>query len=235
MVEQAYRAILDAICEGRLEPGERITQESVAQKLAVSRQPVGQALLLLKQQKFLVDAGRRGLMVAPLDRTFMRWIYELRLGIEPLAASLGAARVTAEQLARGEMLLAAGQRAVQAGAIGELIDADMRFHMFLYEASGNRLFVDTMGELWHHLRRAMREVLQHREYRKAIWVEHGHILRALASHDSVAAAALVRAHLAQAAVNVQVALPSELAGSSDVARAGERAGRNGAGDPSATG
>jgi DNA-binding GntR family transcriptional regulator len=212
MVEQAYRAILDAICEGRLEPGERVTQESVAQKLAVSRQPVGQALLLLKQQKFLVDAGRRGLMVAPLDRTFMRWIYELRLGIEPLAASLGAARVTDEQLARGETLLAAGQHAVQAGNIGELIDADMRFHMFLYEVSGNRLFVDLMGELWHHLRRAMREVLQHREYRKAIWVEHGHILRALGSHDTAAAAALVRAHLAQAAVNVQVALPSAIAG-----------------------
>ena len=79
IVEQAYRAILDAICEGRLEPGERLTQESVAAKLSVSRQPVGQALMLLKQQKFVTEAGRRGLMVAPLDRDFMRWIYELRL------------------------------------------------------------------------------------------------------------------------------------------------------------
>ena len=67
-----------------------MTQESVARKLDVSRQPVGQALMLLKQQKFLCDAGRRGLMVAPLDREFMRWIYELRLGIEPIAAALAA-------------------------------------------------------------------------------------------------------------------------------------------------
>jgi len=41
MVEQAYRTILDAICAGRLAPGERLTQESVAAKLSVSRQPVG--------------------------------------------------------------------------------------------------------------------------------------------------------------------------------------------------
>lgn len=208
MVEQAYKAILDAICEGRLEPGERVTQESVAQKLGVSRQPVGQALLLLKQHKFVIDAGRRGLMVAPLDREFMGWIYELRLGLEPLAAALAAERAGPEKLAQGEAIIVAGQKASREGSIGELIDADMRFHMYLYEASGNRLYVDTMGQLWHHLRRAMREVLQHREYRKAIWMEHAHIQRAIAAHDGTSAAALVRAHLAHAAVNVQVTLPA---------------------------
>jgi DNA-binding FadR family transcriptional regulator len=64
-----------------------------------------------------------------------------------------------------------------------------------------------MGQLWHHLRRAMREVLQHREYRKAIWAEHAHIQRAIAAGDGANAAALVRAHLTHAAVNVQVVLP----------------------------
>jgi len=208
MVEQAYRAILDAICEGRLEPGERLTQESVAKKLEVSRQPVGQALLLLKQQKFLVEAGRRGLMVAPLDRDFMRWIYELRLGIEPLAADLAARHAQPPDLARGRQLIASGQRAIGSGSIAELIAADMDFHMYLYELSGNRLFVDTMRELWNHLRRAMREVLQHREYRKTIRVEHEQILRAIAGRDAGGAAALVRAHLSNAAINVAVTLPA---------------------------
>jgi len=207
IVEQAYRAILDAICEGRLEPGERLTQESIAARLSVSRQPVGQALLLLKQQKFLTEAGRRGLMVAPLDRDFMRWIYELRLGIDPLAVSLASARADAAAIAEGERIVAAGHRAVEDGEIAPLIAADMQFHMYVYELSGNRLFVDTMGELWNHLRRAMREVLQHRGYRKAIWDEHAAILRAMAAGDGDAAAALARAHLTNAAVNVQVALP----------------------------
>ena len=205
--EQAYRAILDAICEGRLEPGERLTQESVAAKLDVSRQPVGQALLLLKQQKFLVEAGRRGLMVAPLDRDFMRWIYELRLGIDPMAASLAAQRGGADLRERGEAIVAEGKRAVREGGVPELIRADMAFHMLLYEASGNRLFVDTMGELWNHLRRAMREVLLQRDYRRAIWTEHEHILRAVAAGDAEGAAALARAHLVSAAHNVAIALP----------------------------
>jgi len=208
IVEQVYRTILDAICDGRLAPGERLTQESVALKLAVSRQPVGQALLLLKQQKFVSEAGRRGLMVAPLDRDFMRAIYELRLGIEPLAATLAARNATGADIARGDAMIAEGKEAVRKNSIGELIASDMRFHMYLYELSGNRLFVDLMDELWNHLRRAMREVLQHREYRRAIWIEHEQILRAIAKRDGDAAAALVRAHLEHAAVNVQVVLPT---------------------------
>ena len=208
IVEQVYRTILDAICDGRLPPGERLTQESVAAKLAVSRQPVGQALLLLKQQKFVSEAGRRGLMVAPLDRDFMRSIYELRLGIEPLAATLASRRASGNDVARGEAIIAEGKAAVRDNSITDLIASDMRFHMLLYELSGNRLFVDLMEELWNHLRRAMREVLQHREYRKAIWVEHEQILRAVTKHDGETAAALVRAHLEHAAVNVQVVLPT---------------------------
>ena len=207
IVEQVYQTILDAICDGRLEPGERLTQESVAQKLAVSRQPVGQALLLLKQQRFVSEAGRRGLMVAPLDREFMRSIYELRLGIEPLAASLAAQRATADDVARGERMVAAGKEAIRRNSIAELIASDMQFHMYVYELSGNRLFVDLMRELWNHLRRAMREVLQHRDYRKAIWVEHEQIVRAIGRHDGDEAAALVRAHLQQAAMNVEITLP----------------------------
>ncbi len=208
IVEQAYRAILDAICDGQLEPGERVTQESLAAKLNVSRQPIGQALLLLKQQKFLIDAGRRGLMVAPLDHEFMRWIYELRLGIEPMAASLAAQRATPDSVRVFEGILAEGRGAAQRNAIPELIRADMRFHTYLYEQSGNGLFVDVMGGLWNHLRRAMREVLTHREYRKAIWQEHSQIVRAISEHDQKAAAALVRGHLTHAAVSVQVALPA---------------------------
>ena len=72
-------------------------------------------------------------MVAPLDRDFMRSIYELRLGIEPLAATLAARNAAAADVARGEAMLAAGNEAVRRNSIGELIAADMQFHMYLYE------------------------------------------------------------------------------------------------------
>ena len=208
IVEQAYGAILDAICEGRLEPGERLTQESVAAKLSVSRQPVGQALLLLRQQKFLVEAGRRGLMVAPLDRDFLRQIYELRLGIDPMASSLAAKHVDDGARSRGEAILADGHRAARDDDIPQLIRTDVAFHMLIYEMSGNQLFVDTMRQLWNHLRRAIGEVLQSADYRKQIWVEHERILRAVLARNPHGAAALAREHLRNAADHVRIVLPS---------------------------
>ena len=60
LVEQVYASLLDAISEGSLAPGERITQEDIAEKLAVSRQPVLQALRLLKKDGFVLDARSVG-------------------------------------------------------------------------------------------------------------------------------------------------------------------------------
>ena len=100
-----------------------------------------------------------------------------------------------------------GRRALREGSIAALIAADMNFHMYVYEISGNRLFVDVMGQLWNHLRRAMREVLQCGEYRQTIWTEHAQIMQMIAEHNAEGAQALVRAHLQQAARNVELALP----------------------------
>ncbi len=67
LVEQVYRALLDAISDGSLAPGARLTQEDIAEQLAVSRQPVLQALRLLKKDGLVLDAPGRGVLVAPLD------------------------------------------------------------------------------------------------------------------------------------------------------------------------
>jgi DNA-binding GntR family transcriptional regulator len=40
LVDRAYGAILDEICTGRLAPGQRVVQDELAERLAVSRQPV---------------------------------------------------------------------------------------------------------------------------------------------------------------------------------------------------
>jgi len=168
--------------------------------------------MMLKQQRFLTEAGKRGLMVAPLDRDFVRWIYELRLGIDPLAASLAAQRALPREIGLAHEILEAGARATREMSIDELIAADMKFHMHLYEMSGNELFVQIMSQFWNHLRRAMREVLLHRRYRVNVWREHAGMLDAIERHDAGEAGALARAHLANAAGHVRLDL--EAAGES---------------------
>ena len=83
LVDRAYEVILDALCDGTLKPGERLTQEDVATRLNVSRQPVTHALAVLRAQGFLVQTGRRGLMVTEIEPSFFEAIYQFRSEVEP--------------------------------------------------------------------------------------------------------------------------------------------------------
>src|SRR5260370_23316397 len=92
LIDQVYARILDAIVDRTLLPGQRITQNELAEKLAVSRQPVSHALHLLHRQGLVAESGRRGFEVRALDPRRIRQLYEVRGAIDALAARLAAGR-----------------------------------------------------------------------------------------------------------------------------------------------
>ena len=55
--EQVYQAIVDEICDGTLEAGAHLVQEQLAARFGVSRQPVQQAMALLKADGLVEEAG----------------------------------------------------------------------------------------------------------------------------------------------------------------------------------
>ena len=89
-VDTVYNVLLHAITDGSLAPGERITQEEIAEQLHVSRSPVLQALRLLKKDGLIEDAPGRGVQVAPLDPDWVGRLYEVRGALDALAARLAA-------------------------------------------------------------------------------------------------------------------------------------------------
>ena len=80
--ERIHDAVLDAICSGELKSGARITQEELAQQFGVSRQPVLQAMMLLRREGFLIESGRKGVCVAPLDVQQARNLYVVRAALD---------------------------------------------------------------------------------------------------------------------------------------------------------
>ena len=199
LVEQVRDALLEDIASGALSPGDRIIQEHIAQALGVSRQPVQQALALLRGQGVLQDAQGRGLVVAPLDPDHVQHMYDMRAVIEGLACRR-AAELHAERAARqGRALIEAGRRAVAGGAYARMIGADIRFHQFLYELSGNPLILPALETHLTYTQRVMGEVLVSDEKPRDIWDQHAAILEAVASGDGERAEALVRAHISDAA------------------------------------
>lgn len=205
LVEQVRLALLDAICDGSLAPGERITQEEIADQLAVSRQPVLQALRLLKRDGLIMDAPGRGVLVAPLDGQQLIRIYQVRGALDALAARLAAQgrfRMPTE-------IISSGRQALKGGQIKAMLEADARFHGAIYEASGNPLIAQSAQLHWAHIRRAMGAVLQVSSMRASIWDEHETMARAIAQGDADLAEELTRSHAQEAGSNLAGLLPPE--------------------------
>jgi DNA-binding GntR family transcriptional regulator len=197
--ERIHDAVLEAICSGELKAGTRLTQEELAQKFGVSRQPVLQAMMLLRREGFLIEAGRKGVQVAPLDMQQVRNLYVVRAALDGAAARLAAANYTRELAYRGRLLLDVGRRAAASSNVPASIEADIDFHLFVYEASGNPLIGETAQPHWQHLRRVMAAALSEGDLRVSVWDEHEGILRALEAGQVDEAEALCRGHAEQMA------------------------------------
>ena len=198
LTEQVYQRLLYAICDGELAPGARLTQEDLAATLGVSRQPVLQALRLLKKEGFVSDAGRRGLRVAPLEAQAITQVYEVRAVLDGLAAR----RAAQAKAQLDPTILREGRQAAAGQHIGAMIDADMHFHHLIYAASGNPLIAETANHHWPHIRRAMGAVLQTVGLRRPVWDEHEAIVQAINGGDADLAERLAREHCARASAHI---------------------------------
>jgi len=202
LVDQVYRRLLDAISDGSLAPGARITQEDIARQLAVSRQPVLQALRLLKKDGFVADAPGRGVVVAPLDPEWILKVYQVRGALDALAARLAAAR----RFRLDAKLIEQGRKAARGRNVKAMIDADMAFHNAIYAAAQNPLIEQSAHAHWRHLRRVMGAVLQQSRQREAVWDEHEAIARAIAGGNGDGAARLIEQHSRRASDNLSARL-----------------------------
>ncbi|NDE31222.1 MAG: GntR family transcriptional regulator [Betaproteobacteria bacterium] len=183
LVEQVYDELVKAISSGALAPSHRITQEQLAAQFEVSRQPVLQALRLLKRDGLVLDAPGRGVQIAPLEPNVIAWVYQLRGALDALAASLAADKA----VVLDATLIESGRHAA---ATQDL----MAFHQALYQASGNPLILSSAKMHWCHIRRVMGEVLRGDSIRQSVWDEHEAIAQAVAAGDVNLASSLSQGH-----------------------------------------
>jgi DNA-binding GntR family transcriptional regulator len=198
LVDQVYDSILAEITEGKISPDGRLIQEELAESLGVSRQPVQQALLLLRNHGVLRDAPGRGLMVAPLDPDHVRNLFEVRAVLDGMASAKVAEIAPDIARKQGPAYIERGQAAVASGSIAQMTAADMEFHFFLYKLSGNPLVAEICAPHWSYLRRVMGEVLTRGQAPQDIWNQHKAILTSIANGKPAQAEAIARHHISHA-------------------------------------
>ena len=189
LTDQVYQLVVDEICDGILPAGSHLVQERLAERFGVSRQPVQQAIALLKADGLIEEIGTRGMQVAALDLAMMRAHYQLRGALDALAAKLAAKRAAADPAlaaeieARGRKIILRGFKAVHGGSVPNQIQEETAFHFFIYEMSGNPLMTKSAEPHWRYLRRAIGDRLRETPQPESIWQQHADILDAVVSGE----------------------------------------------------
>ena len=217
--ELVAERLVAMIGEGALRSGDALaTERELTERFAVGRSSVREALRMLESQGVIRAAGGTSFVVAdavnPLnsslrlvfaldERTGLHDLFELRRILECEAAALAAERKRPENLI--EMDEATDE---MAAALAEpdhadsFIDADLRFHLALAEATGNRLVVHSMHAVRDVLRRALLTVYRIPQSPESAVGEHRRIRDAIAAGDAARARDEMRAHLDRVELDV---------------------------------
>ncbi len=213
LLNQVYDRLRLAIGTCELEPGQRIRQAELAERLGVSRQPVSHALQLLKRDGLLEDSGRKGLQVVPIDPVQVCEIYQVRAALDALAARLAAQRVAAgmadaADLAALDDILSKAARFTDDTPLNDRIAEDIAFHTRVITLSGNRQIAEILAPKFTHVMRAMRMVLDNSRIRTSAWKEHATIARAILNGNAAEAATAAQAHAVDAGREIEARLVS---------------------------
>ncbi len=138
LAARAYHQIRDAISGLVLQPGQPLTEASLAQWLGLGRMPVREALLRLRDEGLVESVPRKGYYVSRISAEEAQEIYEMLEGLEGVAARLAADRKTPESLARLEAAVRRMEETLAADDLDGWAAADDEVHDAILEMAGNQ-------------------------------------------------------------------------------------------------
>lgn len=188
-------SIREAIITRTLAPGSIVTEAQLAKDLGVSKTPVREALLRLREVGLVHPMPVRGVMIIESTRDTMVQAYELRGLLEAGAAKFAAQRATEEQIAAMEAAAAESLRLANEHDADGFRRSDRTFHSTLWSASGNAELERTADNAYS-LSSALRAIhaLSGRDSINCAQ-QHVDITRAIKERDGQRAADLASAHV----------------------------------------
>ena len=199
--QKVIESIAQNIVTGKLPPGRKLDELSLARQYKVSRTPVREALRQLTATRLVQYVPRTGFSVAPIDAAMLDDLFEAASETEALCAGLCALRARATDRTRLEALNEQARKAAKNNP-KHYAALNEDFHQAIYIAAGNR----TLEHLAIDFRRRLapfraRQFYSQDRIRTSV-TEHDDIVEAIMVHDKPRAEAAMRRHISSAAVNV---------------------------------
>ena len=199
VAEGVYQHLRRELLTGRLEPGQWLREQELAEALEVSRTPVREAIRQLAQEGLLQIEANRGVRVRGLSLEEAVATYEVRNRLESMAAGLAARNVNDEARAELSQHLEA-MTAVDPEDQAEHIRTDNEFHALVARLSGNPVLEELVEKLSE---RVMRVKILTRDVNVSADARapHARLVEAISRGDEDAAAEAMSRHVS---TNLQI-------------------------------
>lgn len=193
-------AVYDAICQSirlqQFRPGERIVEDTIATTLGTSRTPVREALLRLRARGLIQPAEGGGFEIARLGREEMNELYAYRTTLEGAVGRAAAQHATDADI---EAMTHLNEEFLRSwGDVTEVMQANRRFHSFIYQTAHNRYLARALDDLFDHLAILGGTTLSEAGRFRAAYEEHKALIAAIAERNPDVAEEISRRHVTTA-------------------------------------
>ncbi|CAM3686096.1 GntR family transcriptional regulator [Bordetella tumulicola] len=197
LVDEVIRAIRGMIVEGRVLPGERLSENALANELGVSTTPVREAIALLRKEGLVTVQPQSGTYVFELQPGELEQLCELRFALEPAAIQLALDDPQSGLAASLATIVKKMETAHSENRVQDYLALDTEFHETIIAAANNPYITSAyalisakmaalrnrLGRDPHHMKKSKREhieianAIRERDLSKATRVLVSHIAR----------------------------------------------------------
>ncbi|WP_164867764.1 GntR family transcriptional regulator [Rhodovarius crocodyli] len=135
--DEALRRLRAAIVDGVYNPGDRLIERELCERMAISRTSVREVLRQLESEQLIRVEPRRGPVVAAISAEQARDIYEFRRMLEPAAVRLFMERAGKTELKQLRAAIEAFRTAVETTHLGGMVESMADFYETLFRGAGN--------------------------------------------------------------------------------------------------
>ena len=206
------REIRKAIITMEIQPGAPLSEQDIAARFSVSRQPVREAFISLARAGLVEIQPRRGTFVVKISLERMLESRFIRESLETAVVRRACERFDARVRTRIDFYLDAQTTAAEAGAHYEFQRADELFHAALAEGAGCPSAWTVIDDIKAHMDRVCHLTLPSATALPRLIDQHRDILSAIDARDADRAEAALKTHLAE----ILKALPTVRSAHADI-------------------
>jgi len=196
--ELVFRKLREAILAGRFEPGQRLRERELVNRLGVSRTPIREALRKLELEGLVTTIPYKGPVITAPTLESARQLYETRAALEGQATALFTLRANDGGMERLRASIKDAGRALARRNPAGVLAANNAFHDEIASGCGNALLQSLIANLRDRIVLLRVESLSFPGRRSRSIAEHRTIVRMIERGNASGARALVEQHIMHA-------------------------------------